>query len=83
MEFKAKDIAALLKGMTAGVGAVIMSVVYDMGKNVVKSKDWINILIMAVSFCCRYFLNINIIYIILATIVFGIVRTVIKERKEK
>ena len=26
-------IAALLKGMTAGVGAVIMSVVYDMGKN--------------------------------------------------
>ena len=83
MEFKAKDIAALLKGMTAGVGAVIMSVVYDMGKNVVKSKDWINILIMAVSFCCSCFLNINIIFIILATIVFGIVRTVIKERKEK
>ena len=76
-------IAALLKGMTAGVGAVIMSVVYDMGKNVVKSKDWINILIMAVSFYCSYFLNINIIFIILATIVFGIVRTVIKERKEK
>ena len=25
-------IAALLKGMTAGVGAVIMSVVYDMGE---------------------------------------------------
>ena len=59
-------IAALLKGMTAGVGAVIMSVVYDI-----------------VSFCCSYFLNINIIFIILATIVFGIVRTVIKERKEK
>ena len=76
-------IAALLKGMTAGVGAVIMSVVYDMGKNVVKSKDWVNILIMIVSFCCSYFLNINIIFIILATIVFGIVRTVIKERKEK
>ena len=32
-------IAALLKGMSAGVGAVIISVVYDMGKNVVKSKD--------------------------------------------
>ena len=32
-------IAALLKGMTAGVGAVIISVVYDMGKNVAKSKD--------------------------------------------
>ena len=28
-------IAALLKGMTAGVGAVIISVVYDMGKNII------------------------------------------------
>ena len=43
-------IAALLKGMTAGVGAVIMSVVYDMGKNVVKSKDWVNVVIMIISF---------------------------------
>ena len=41
-------IAALLKGMTAGVGAVIMSVVYDMGKNVVKSKDWVNVVIMII-----------------------------------
>ena len=58
-------IAALLKGMTAGVGAVIISVVYDMGKNVVKSKDWINIVIMIASFCVSYFLNVNIIFIIL------------------
>ena len=58
-------IAALLKGMTAGVGAVIMSVVYDMGKNVVKSKDWVNVVIMIISFCLSYFLNVNIIYIIL------------------
>ena len=43
-------IAALLKGMTAGVGAVIMSVVYDMGKNVVKSKDWVMWVIMIISF---------------------------------
>jgi chromate transporter len=52
-------IAALLKGMTAGVGAVIMSVVYDMGKNVVKSKDWVNVVIMIISFCLSYFLNVN------------------------
>ncbi len=39
-------IAALLKGMTAGVGAVIPSVVYDMGKNVVKCKHWVNVVKM-------------------------------------
>ena len=65
-------IAALLKGMTAGVGAVIMSVVYDMGKNVVKSKDWVNVVIMIISFCLSYFLNVNIIYIILLVAVFGL-----------
>lgn len=70
-------IAALLKGMTAGVGAVIISVVYDMGKNVVKSKDWINVAIMIISFCLSYFLNINIIFIILSVAVFGMVRTII------
>lgn len=36
-----------------------MSVVYDMGKNVVKSKDWVNVVIMIISFCLSYFLNVN------------------------
>ena len=76
-------IAALLKGMTAGVGAVIMSVVHDMGKNIVKAKDWVNIAIMIISFCCSYFLNINIIFIILATAAFGMIRTLIRGGKEK
>nr|WP_295279369.1 chromate transporter [uncultured Blautia sp.] len=76
-------IAALLKGMTAGVGAVILSVVYDMGKNIVKSKDWINVAIMIISFCLSYFLNVNIIFIILSVAVFGMVRTIIKGGKNK
>ena len=76
-------IAALLKGMTAGVGAVIMSVVYDMGKNVVKSKDWVNVVIMIISFCLSYFLNVNIIYIILSVAVFGMVRTIVKGGRDK
>ena len=74
-------IAALLKGMTAGVGAVIMSVVYDMGKNVVKSK--VNVVIMIISFCLSYFLNVNIIYIILSVAVFGMVRTIVKGGRDK
>ena len=76
-------IAALLKGMTAGVGAVIMSVVYDMGKNVVKSKDWVNVVIMIISLCLSYFLYVNIIYIIPLVAVFGMVRTIVKGGRDK
>ena len=76
-------IAALLKGMTAGVGAVIISVVYDMGKNVAKSNDWVNVVIMVISFCVSYFLKVNIIYIILIVAVFGFARTLVKEGSKK
>ena len=74
-------VAALLRGMRSGVGAVIVSVVYDMGKNVVQSKDWINLCIMALSFCITYFLNVNSIWIILATAMLGVIRTVLQNKR--
>ena len=76
-------IAALLSGMKAGVGAVIASVVYDMGKNVVKTKDLMNIIIMIISFCISYFLDINVIFIILSVGILGFVRTLIYEKKKE
>lgn len=74
-------VAAMLSGMKAGVGAVIASVVYDMGKDVIKNKDIINIVIMFVSFCISYFLNVNVVFIIIAVALFGLVRTLIREKK--
>ncbi len=41
--------------MTAGVGAVIISVVYDMGKNVAKSNDWVNVDYYGHQFLCKLF----------------------------
>lgn len=75
-------IRAMLNGMTAGVGAVIVSVVYDMGSNIVKKKDWIQIVIMIVSFILCWFFKVNVIYIILAVAAFGAVRTVISKRRK-
>ena len=74
-------IRAMLNGMTAGVGAVIISVVYDMGSNIVKKKDWIQIIIMIVSFILCWFFKVNVIYIILAVAAFGAVRTILAERR--
>lgn len=75
-------IRAMLNGMTAGVGAVIVSVVYDMGSNIVKKKDWIQIVIMIISFILCWFFKVNVIYIILAVAAFGTVRTVLSERRK-
>lgn len=74
-------VAALLSGMTAGVGAVITSVVFDMAAKIVKGKEYVQIFIMVLCFILCYFLKINVIYIILCTALFGAVRTIIAERK--
>lgn len=75
-------IQSLLSGMTAGVGAVIASVVYDMGSSVVKSKDIILILIMILSFVANYYFGLNVIYIILTVAAIGIIRTIYREHRK-
>ncbi|WP_331670789.1 chromate transporter [Eisenbergiella porci] len=74
-------VGTMLKGMQSGVAAVIASVVFDMGSNVVKEKDWLNIAIMAASFLISYLFNINIVLIIIAAAIIGAVRTLLRERK--
>ena len=75
-------IQALLSGMRSGVAAVILSVVWDMFIGVVKSRDVILLLVMVAAFVCNYFLHINVVLIILAVILIGVLRTVIRNRKE-
>lgn len=74
-------IQAMLKGMTSGIGAVIISTVWDMGSGIVKSHDVFLIVLMAVAFAANYFFKINVIYIILVTIAIGTVRTIVQIRK--
>ncbi|MDO5348315.1 MAG: chromate transporter [Lachnospiraceae bacterium] len=76
-------VQALLSGMKSGVGAVIISVVYDMGSSVVKTKDPVRIGIMLLAFVANYFLRINVIYIILSVIGFGILRTLFFQRNRR
>ena len=66
-------IQLLLKGMQAGVGAVICSVVLDMGKGIIHSRNISSILIMVISFCITY-LNINVIFVVIACILIGVLR---------
>ena len=72
----------LLSGMQAGVGAVIASVVWDMGSSVVKQKDAASIVIMLVAFVAVCVFRVNVVYIILVCIGLGVLRTLLARRKK-
>ena len=74
-------VQSLLTGMKAGVSAVILSVVYDMAAGVVKGKDWVNIAVMILAFVATYFGKVNVVFVILITIAFGAVRTILREKR--
>lgn len=48
-------IQALLRGMTAGVSAVILSVVWDMTAGLVKQKDLSLLIVAVLAFAANYF----------------------------
>ena len=67
----------------AGVGAVIASVVYDMGSGIVAGKQKSSLAIMAAAFLAVCIFNVNVVYVVIFCIVLGVVRTLIRKRKEK
>ena len=68
-----KFIATFLKGMQAGVAALIFKVVIDMTKDLVKLKSKTLLAVMVLSFVAGFFFKINIVYIILTLIIVGLV----------
>ncbi|MCR5526238.1 MAG: chromate transporter [Lachnospiraceae bacterium] len=76
-------IKAMLSGMRSGVSAVIVSVVYDMSRDIVKEKNITHMLIMITAFIANYYFKVNVILIILTVIVIGILTTLTHEKKVK
>ena len=74
-------VSSVLSGMQAGVGAVIASVVLDMGGGVLKQKSVLSTVVMLTAFIATYVYKVNAVYIILACIAIGIVRTVVQQRR--
>nr|WP_295307846.1 chromate transporter [uncultured Blautia sp.] len=75
-------ISQLLEGMQAGVGAVIASVTFEMGGQIGKEKDTVSILIMAGAFLASCILKVNVIYIVIACGILGVIRTFLGKRRE-
>lgn len=76
-------VSKLMAGMQAGVGAVIASVVWDMGGAVVKQRSAVSIAIMIAAFVAACVFRVNVIYIILICIALGVLRTLIAGRRAR
>ena len=74
-------VALVLKGMQAGVAAVILDVVCDLGGKVVKTRSPLYIGLMIVAFAANFVFNVNVILIILAAAALGVVRVLLQGRK--
>ena len=76
-------VSQMLAGMQAGVGAVIASVVWQMGPDVVRSKSAASILIMAAAFAAASTTSTTLTSNRQAAAAVGVVRTLLAQRRGK
>lgn len=83
-EFKNSHIISIaLQVMRAGVAAVILDVVVNLGKNVIKTKNVLYIIVMIAAFIGTYFFELSAMYIIFFCIAIGLITVFLNYRKEK
>lgn len=74
---------ALLKGMMAGVCAVIFDVLISMGSKIVVEKKLLPILLMLFAFLAHYIYRVNVIYIILICGTIGALASIYESKLER
>ena len=76
-------VSAVLKGMQAGVAAVIADVVINMGANITKTKEIFSIVIMITAFIVAFVFKVNVVFIILACAIIGVVKFLFTQKSSK
>ena len=74
---------ALLKGMQAGIAAVIIDVVSDLIGNIIKKKRIASVFIMIGAFAATYYFKINVAFIILTSGLIGAAMVIYHEKNKK
>ena len=70
----------MLKGMQAGVGAVITDVVFEMASGIVSGRQYFSGFLMVAVFAANYCLQVNAVVIILFCIMLGLLLTLHREK---
>ncbi len=76
-------INALLKGMQAGIAAVIVDVVLGLAGNIIKKKEIVSIFIMVGAFIATFYFKVNVAYIIIICGLIGAAMVIYKEKNKK
>ena len=76
-------VSQMLAGMQAGVAAVIASVVWQMGADIVRSKSTASVLVMAAAFAATCLFGVNVVLVVLAAAGLGVARTLLAQRRAK
>lgn len=64
-----REINAALKGMIAAIAAIIIDVVYDMGKNVARNKEMLGVLTAVFVFVASFVFELNAVFLIVVSLV--------------
>ena len=72
-----------LQVMRAGVAAIICDVVIDLAKNVIDSKNTLNIILMVAAFIASWFFKVSAVTIILIFIALGLAMSLMNRTKEE
>ena len=73
-------IALMLRGMRAGVAAVILDTALSLGIGVVKEKDALHTAVMLMAFAAVLLMNVSAIAILLGALAVGIASSLLKRR---
>lgn len=74
-------VALALKGMQAGVAAVILDVACGLGAGVARERSALSLALMAGAFLASFVFGVNVIFIILAAALAGVGKTLWHKRK--
>ncbi len=76
-----KIVSTFLKGMQAGVAALIINVVINMSRSIFKKTAYFGISLIVLSFIASFILKINVVFIILLGGLIGLARHFYTDRK--
>lgn len=76
-------VAMALLGMQAGVAAVILDVVFTLGKGVAGERSALHMAVMAAAFIAACVFHVNAVAVILAAVGVGVCARLVSRRKER
>lgn len=73
-------VAMVLKGMQAGVAAIILSVSIDLAVKVMKEKSILYDALMVAAFVLSFFFKVNVVFLIIAALLLGVALAFFKRK---